>query len=179
MDQRRDAGLAAAAFMLAANDVTVREFPGTVATVGEVRLAPGAFNVVPGRATVSLEFRAADGATLDRLERALLECAQREAAARGVEVGAEPVGRWEPTPLDGGVIEAIERSAELLGLRSMRMPSGAGHDAQALAEVTPAGMVFVPSIDGVSHDPSERTSWEDCANGADVLAGAALALAGA
>ena len=61
----------------------------------------------------------------------------------------------------------------------MRMPSGAGHDAQALAAVTPSGMVFVPSIGGISHDPSERTSWEDCANGADVLAGAALALAGA
>jgi beta-ureidopropionase / N-carbamoyl-L-amino-acid hydrolase len=177
MDERRDAGLAAAAFMLAASDLVVREFPGTVATVGELRLAPGAFNVVPGRATLSLEFRAADGETLDRLERALLACADREAGARAVEVGVEPVGRWEPTPLDGGVCDAIERAAQRLGLRSTRMPSGAGHDAQALAGVTPSGMVFVPSIGGISHDPGECTSWEDCANGADVLAGAALELA--
>jgi N-carbamoyl-L-amino-acid hydrolase len=179
MGERRDAGLAAAAFALAASDLVAREFPGAVATVGELRLQPGAFNVIPGLAELALEFRAGDAATLDRLEDALLARARREADARGVAVEVEPVGRWEPTPLDAGVCDVIEHAAARLGLRALRMRSGAGHDAQALAAVTAAGMVFVPSVGGVSHDPRELTSWEDCANGADVLLGAALALAGA
>jgi len=87
------------------------------------------------------------------------------------------VGRWEPTAFDPGVRDAIEAAAGELGLSSMRLPSGAGHDAQALAGVTRAGMIFVPSIGGLSHAPGESTSWEDCVNGANVLLGAALALA--
>jgi N-carbamoyl-L-amino-acid hydrolase len=178
MGERRDAGLAAAAFAVATESLVAREFPGAVATVGDLRLEPGAFNVIPGRAVLSLEFRAAEAATLDRLEHALLVCARREAEARRVDLEIEPVGRWEPTPLDAGACDAIERAAERLGLRALRMPSGAGHDAQALAGVTRAGMVFVPSVGGISHDPRELTSWEDCAHGADVLLGAVLELAG-
>ena len=179
MRERRDAGVAAAAFAVGASELVGREFPGAVATVGDLRFEPGSFNVIPGRATLALEFRAAETGTLDRLEDALLACAYREADARRVDLEVEPVGRWEPTPLDARACDAIERAAERLRLRTMRMPSGAGHDAQALAGVTPAGMVFVPSVGGVSHDPRELTSWEDCANGADVLLGATLELAGA
>jgi N-carbamoyl-L-amino-acid hydrolase len=75
------------------------------------------------------------------------------------------------------LVDAVERSAQRLALRSMRMASGAGHDAMALAEVTPAGMVFVPSVGGRSHDPSELTPWQSCVDGANVLLGAALELA--
>jgi N-carbamoyl-L-amino-acid hydrolase len=87
------------------------------------------------------------------------------------------VGRWTPVPCDPAVVDAVDAAARRLGLRAMRMASGAGHDAQALAEVTPAGMVFVPSIGGRSHDPSEHTPWQSCVNGANVLLGAALELA--
>jgi hydantoinase/carbamoylase family amidase len=178
MDARRDAGLAAASFAVAVNELVVRDFPGCVATIGDLHLEPGAYNVVPGSALVALEFRSGDAAELEALEAALLDAARREADAHGGELEIAPVGRWEPTPLDAGVCEAIEEAAAALGLRALRLRSGAGHDAQALAGVTPAGMVFVPSAAGLSHDPGESTAWEDCVNGANVLLGAALALAG-
>jgi N-carbamoyl-L-amino-acid hydrolase len=177
MDARRDAGLAAAAFALAANELVVAEFPGCVATVGEMRFEPGAHNVIPGVAAVRLEFRAGDMPTMDEMERGMLERARVAAAARGVDFEVAGVGRWTPVPCDPAVVDAVEAAARRLGLRAMRMASGAGHDAQALAEVTPAGMVFVPSIGGRSHDPSEHTPWQSCVNGANVLLGAALELA--
>jgi N-carbamoyl-L-amino-acid hydrolase len=89
----------------------------------------------------------------------------------------ERVGRWEPAPTDGRVRAAFTDAAVALGLTTMELPSGAGHDAQALAAITPSGMVFVPSAGGVSHDPTEHTAWEDCVNGANVLLGAAVRLA--
>jgi N-carbamoyl-L-amino-acid hydrolase len=176
MDARRDAGIAAAAFAIAANELVVRDFPGCVATVGDLRLAPGPFNVVPGSARLSLEFRSLDSAALDALEGRLLDRARAEAESRGVELEVEPVGRWEPTPLDPRVRAAIERAAAGLDLTTMELPSGAGHDAQALAAVAPSGMIFVPSTAGVSHDAREHTPWQDCLNGANVLLGAALEL---
>ena len=177
MDARRDAGLAAAAFVVAANELVVRDFPGCVATIGDLHLEPGAYNVVPGSARVALEFRSGDGAELEALETALLDAARREADAHRTELEIAPVGRWKPTPLDAGVCDAIENAAAALGLESLRLRSGAGHDAQAVAGVTPAGMIFVPSVAGLSHDPGESTAWEDCVNGANVLLGAALRLA--
>jgi len=177
MDARRDAGLAAAAFVVAANELVVRDFPGCVATIGDLHLEPGAYNVVPGSARVALEFRSGDGAELEALETALLDAARREADAQRTELEIAPVGRWKPTPLDAGVCDAIENAAAALGLESLRLRSGAGHDAQAVAGVTPAGMIFVPSVAGLSHDPGESTAWEDCVNGANVLLGAALRLA--
>ena len=80
-----------------------------------------------------------------------------------------PVGRWEPTALDPVVRAGVGRAAAGLGLRTVELPSGAGHDAQALAAVVPSGMIFVPSDGGVSHDPREHTPWEDCINGANTL----------
>jgi N-carbamoyl-L-amino-acid hydrolase len=179
MDARRDAGLAAAAFSLRANAIVVEGFPACVATVGDMRFEPGAFNVVPGAAHVSLEFRSLDAAELDALEAALLEAAGAIAERGGLELETEAVGRWEPTTLDAGVRAAIEDSAAGLGLTSTALPSGAGHDAQALAAVTRSGMVFVPSSGGLSHDPREHTSWPACVNGANVLLGAARLLCGA
>ena len=177
MNARRDAGLAAAAFALAVEDVVTRDFPGCVATVGELRLEPGAFNVIPGVARVALECRSARPDELDLLEGALLAQAHADATSREVTLDITPVGRWEPTPLDPDVCDAVEAASHELGLSSLRLHSGAGHDAQALAAIAPAGMIFVPSVGGVSHDPGELTHWEDCVNGANVLLRAALALA--
>src|SRR5262249_54569732 len=150
MGERKDAGLAAAAFALAAEDLVLREYPGCVVTVGDVRLEPGAYNVVPRTAALALEFRSPDPHVLEDLEHALLARARGEADRRRLELDVTPVGSWNPTPLDGVVCDAIERAAEDLGLTSLRLPSGAGHDAQALAGVTRAGMVFVPSVAGLS-----------------------------
>jgi hydantoinase/carbamoylase family amidase len=176
MDARRDAGLAAATFVVDVHETTVRDFPNCVATVGRVTLEPGAFNVIAGEAHVALEFRSAEAAQLDALEDALLRRAQ-DAEALGFAVKIEPVGRWDPVELDVTVRTAIARVASRLGLSVVELRSGAGHDAQALARVTPSGMIFVPSVDGLSHQAAEQTSWEDCLNGAKVLLGATLELA--
>jgi N-carbamoyl-L-amino-acid hydrolase len=149
-------------------EVVLREFPTAVATVGSLELEPGAFNVVPGRATVSLEFRAADAPTLDALEGRLLG---------GIEARVEPVGHWAPTPLSPHVRGAVAHAAEELGLHAIELPSGAGHDAQALAAVTESGMIFVPSDRGLSHNPHEHTAWQACVNGANALLHTALELA--
>jgi N-carbamoyl-L-amino-acid hydrolase len=178
MDARADAGVGAAAFVAAVPELVAREFPGCAATVGAVRFEPGAFNVVPGAASVALDFRSPEPAQLDELEEALLARARAAAEAHGLGLDAAPVGRWQPTPLDPGICDAIERAAARLGLESIRLPSGAGHDANALARVTRAGLIFVPSAGGVSHRPDEHTPWEDCLNGANTLLGTVLELAG-
>lgn len=177
MDARRDAVLGAAAFVLGVRETVTRDFPGCVATVGDIVAEPGSYNVVPGRATLQLECRSADSARLAGLELALMRRAHAEAEAFGLDVTVEPVGRWAPAPTDASVRAIFADAAAALGLTSMELPSGAGHDAQSLAAVTPSGMVFVPSDGGVSHDPSEHTGWADCVNGANVLLHATLRLA--
>ncbi len=177
MDARRDAALGAAAFVLAVREIVAREFPECVATVGDIATEPGSFNVVPRLARLRMECRSLDAAELTALEEALGDRARREAEAFGLSVTVERVGRWEPTPTDSRFRAAVSDAATALGLSTMELPSGAGHDAQALAPITPVGMVFVPSVAGISHDPSEHTRWVDCVNGANVLLGATVQLA--
>ena len=154
-----------------------RDFPGCVATVGDITTEPGSFNVVPGRATLRLECRSLEPATLVALERALGERACVAADEFGLAVAVEQVGGSKPTATDDEVCTALADAAAALGLTTLRLPSGAGHDAQSLAGIVPSGMVFVPSVGGVSHDPAESTAWGDCVNGANVLLNAAVALA--
>ncbi|HXR10915.1 MAG TPA: Zn-dependent hydrolase [Gaiellaceae bacterium] len=177
MGARKDAALGAARVVVAVEETVVRDFPDCVATVGDIAIEPGAFNVVPGRAQLALEFRSPQLPALEALETALLAAAAREASAAGLSLGVEAVGRWEPTELDRSVRGAIAEAARAVGVSTLELVSGAGHDAQALAAVTPSGMIFVPSVGGVSHDPAEHTRWQDCVNGANVLLATALALA--
>jgi N-carbamoyl-L-amino-acid hydrolase len=178
MAARRDAGLGAAAFILAARQLVLDNFPGCVANVGALRLEPGAFNIIPGRAELALECRAVDPAELDRLQTSLLERAQREAESFGLGLEVSALGQHAPAPMSQLAQQAIQEAAAELGLSSQSMPSGAGHDAQNLAPLCPTGMVFIPSVDGISHSPHETSRWDDCINGANVLLGAALRLAG-
>jgi len=177
MDARRDAALGAAAFTLGVRETVITGFPGCVATVGNIETEPGSFNVVPGRARLRLECRSLRSPELDALEQALTSRAHAEAERFGLDVAVERLGRSEPAPTDEAIQTAFERAAAELGLTTLRLPSGAGHDAQSLAAITRSGMVFVPSVGGVSHDPSEHTRWEDCVNGANVLLNATVALA--
>jgi N-carbamoyl-L-amino-acid hydrolase len=169
MEARRDAAVAAARLILSVREIVIRDFPGAVATVGDVRLEPGAFNVVPGVARLALEFRSQDEGELDAIQSAVLARARADAEAHAIGLEVTPVARWQPTRLDPSVGDEIERAAGDLGLTTRRLPSGAGHDAQTLARLTPTGMIFVPSVGGVSHDPREYTAWEDVVNGANVL----------
>jgi N-carbamoyl-L-amino-acid hydrolase len=177
MDRRRDAGLGASAFALAARDLVLRDFPGAVVTVGNVDYAPGAFNVVPESATVSLEFRSDDPGRLEAIESALLAQAAAEAERFDLQLEVDGLDSTAPTRLDKGVQETIARACEILDLTYTFLPSGAGHDAQIMAQICPAGLIFAPSADGASHSAREFTSPEDCRNGTNVLLQTALLLA--
>ena len=177
MDTRLDASLGAAAFTLAARRIVKESFLACVANVGEMSFEPGAFNIVPARASLALEFRSPEKEAFDRLEIALMAGAQKEAKRYRLGLEIESLGRHQPTPMSAQTGEAIVAAADELGLKHIPLASGAGHDAQSLAEVCPAGMIFVPSRGGASHSAREFSEWQDCVNGANVLFNAALKLA--
>ncbi len=177
METRRDASLGASAFILTARDLVMKNFPGCVVNVGQMALKPGAFNIVPGVAELSLEFRAPEPERLAQLETALFQLVELVASQYGLALTAEPAGACVPAPMSGRAQQAIIAAAESLGLSHATMPSGAGHDAMMLAPLTDAGMIFVPSREGISHSPLEFTEWRDCVNGANVLLRAALNMA--
>jgi len=169
MAARKDAGLGAAAFILEARRLVLEEFPECVANVGAVRFEPGAFNIVPGLAELALEFRSPRKESFASLEQALLASARVQAEKYGLGLQVEPLGRHLPTPMSPVITREIAAAADALGLQTISLASGAGHDAQMLASICPAGMVFIPSAGGISHSPDEFSRWQDCLNGANVL----------
>lgn len=177
MLERLDAAQGACAFTLALRELVIERFPECVANVGILSLEPGAFNIVPERARLALELRSAHTAELQRLEASALELAHREAVRFGLSLEFEAVGVHQPAPLSPLARQVIGEAASSLGLSALSLPSGAGHDAQSLADLCPVGMIFVPSQGGASHSSREQTLWQDCLNGANVLLQAALRLA--
>lgn len=177
MRDRLDAAQGAATFTLAVRQKVLQDFPECVANVGMLRLLPGAFNIVPRRAELALELRSAEKESYAQLEADLLELGNAEASRYGLGLEIEFLNRHQPTPMSPLAQEAIRQAAESLGLSHISLTSGAGHDAQALAPLCPAGMIFVPSQGGASHSPREFTTWDDCLNGANVLLQAALRMA--
>lgn len=177
MSMRRDAGLAAGELVVAVRRIA-GDMGGTqVGTVGALRLHPDLVNVVAARANLIVDLRNTDDDDLQAAERRLLSETKRIAEAEGVEIDTKWVARFEPVTFDPRVVDLVESTATALGLSVRRMPSGAGHDAQILAGVCPAGMVFVPSVNGISHNPAEHTEPDDLVAGADVLANTVVALA--
>jgi len=170
MDKRRDAMLSAAELALAVNRI-VTSIPGRqVGTVGRIRAEPGAPNVIPGKVVMSLELRDLESEKIEKLFYMIEREAQAIAERRETPIRFLPLDvASEPAPTDMDMRAIIAESADELGLSYQYMPSGAGHDAQDLARITKAGMIFVPSRGGISHSPNEYTSPEDMANGADVL----------
>ena len=177
MSMRRDAGLAAGELVVAVRRI-VSEMGGTqVGTVGALRLHPDLVNVVAARAQLIVDLRNTDDDDLQSAERHLLAEVKRVAESEDVEIDTKWVARFEPVVFDPRVVELVESTSSALGLPVRRMPSGAGHDAQILAGVCPAGMVFVPSVKGISHNPAEHTEPDDLVAGANVLLNTVLALA--
>jgi N-carbamoyl-L-amino-acid hydrolase len=175
MDQRQDAMLAAARFTVAVNDA-VRAQPGRqVATVGRIVASPNTRNVIPGEVLVTVDLRDLDRAVLDRFSAAFERLGHEIGAATGTTFRFTQATSSEPAPADPRIMDWVDASAAALGLSRRRMPSGAGHDAQELARIAPMGMIFVPSVGGISHSPREFTRPEDVANGADVLLNAVVA----
>jgi len=177
MEDRLDASLGASAFTLAARELVMKDFPNCVVNVGKMDFSPGAFNIVPARVDVALEFRSPDEDEFDRLDAALIVLAKSEAYRFGLELKFEFLGKHSPSIMSENVQRAYTEACDDLGLTHIPLASGAGHDGQSLADLCPVGMIFVPSIDGASHSPREFTKWEDCVNGANVLLQAVLRLA--
>jgi N-carbamoyl-L-amino-acid hydrolase len=175
MNLRQDALLAASELVIAVNRV-VTSVPGSqVGTVGRIGAEPGVPNVIPGKVGMSLELRDLSQEKVDLL----FESIQKEAAAiaekTGTTISFSPIETSAiPALTDPRVREAIAKSAEKLGLSFKMMPSGAGHDAQSMAQICPIGMIFIPSVDGISHSPQEYSRPGDIENGANVLLHAIL-----
>ena len=176
MPGRRDALLAASRLALAVNEIVTSEPGRQVGTVGRLAVTPNASNVIPGEVRHSIELRDLSGAKIKRLAERIRERAAVIARETFTEIEIKQTTHHEEATADDGIQRTIEGAADALGLRHTRLPSGAGHDAQMMARLGPMGMIFVPSVDGISHSPRELTPWEDCANGANVLMHALLAL---
>ena len=177
MHDRLDASMGASEFALAARDIVLNEFRDCVVNIGNMQFSPGAFNIVPARVDVALEFRSADEEKFQRLDSVLLGHAQEAADRFGLELKVEPLGRHWPSLMDKQVQRAFAGACDDLGLTSLSLHSGAGHDGQSFDGLCPVGMIFVPSKEGASHSAREYTEWEDCVNGANVLLQTVLRLA--
>lgn len=147
------------------------------ATIGRVDLQPGAANTIPGEVIFSMDVRDIAAEKLEELHDAFRRTLSAIARRRSLMFHFEILSRIEPVLCDPRVVDAVEASATQLRLPAHRMPSGAAHDAQVMAEVAPMGMVFVPSKGGVSHSPAEWTAWQDVEDGANVLLQTLLQLA--
>ncbi|TPK74869.1 Zn-dependent hydrolase [Mesorhizobium sp. B2-4-15] len=168
MSMRRDAGYAAARVVTFLHDRAAASNSPTVATVGTMRFEPNAINVIPSRAVFTVDLRDPDEQRL-QAEEAALAVFLEQLAADGIAVTVERLARFEPVVFDRQVVELIEAAARKRGLVSRRMTSGAGHDAQMIARIAPAAMIFVPSAGGISHNPREHTEDAELVAGANIL----------
>jgi N-carbamoyl-L-amino-acid hydrolase len=177
MDLRRDAGRVALRIAAFAGELPARMGGAQLATVGRFALKPDLVNVIPAEAVLTVDLRNTDGAALAHAEAQLLAFAQEAAHEAGCSCEQRSLARFAPVAFDPLVVDLVEAQATVLGLSHRRMPSGAGHDAQMLARVCPAGMIFVPSVDGLSHNVREHTAPEDLVRGAQLLLQVVLQLA--
>lgn len=177
MGDRLDASLGASEFTLAARDTVMNDLRDCVVNVGNMQFSPGAFNIVPARVDVALEFRSAEAEKFKRLDSILLAHAQEAANRFGLTLNVEPLGRHPPSLMDNWLQDTFASACDGLELTHMTLSSGAGHDVQSFDGLCPVGMIFVPSKDGASHSAREFTEWQDCVNGANVLLQTVLRLA--
>ncbi len=169
MRLRADA-LCAASELILVLDRAARVEPDAVATVGRIVVEPNGTNVVPGLVVFSLDLRAPDVASLDRIEAAFNAAIAEVQTRRNVRVEVEAFERRGATPMVPALRDGIKRAAAALGKPIMDVPSGAGHDAMSLGTIVPTAMIFVPSIGGCSHVAEERTSSADLELGVEALA---------
>jgi N-carbamoyl-L-amino-acid hydrolase len=146
--------------------------------VGYVKVNPGAVNVIPGRVEFPVELRDLDSTKVDRMWEHIQQKFADIDKAENVETRCSLVDHSEPARADPKLQTAIREAAKSLSLATTDLPSLAGQDAQEIARIAPMAMIFVPSKDGISHSPKEFTSWQDVANGAEVLYRSILLLDG-
>ncbi|MCY3836446.1 MAG: M20 family metallo-hydrolase [Anaerolineaceae bacterium] len=175
--ERKDAFWGAADFVIRARELVLAHFVPGVVNCGILELQPGAFNIVPARVRMSLEFRHGTEKQLAEMEKELLALAEQCAARFDLTLNRSPVAAVAPAPMHSGVQATIAGAAEAMGLSHTRLMSFAGHDPQSFAHDIPTGMFFVPCRDGISHNPAEFTRDEDCIHAANVLLHSALLIA--
>jgi N-carbamoyl-L-amino-acid hydrolase len=176
MAERQDALLAASHLAIAVREVVTAESGRQVGTVGQLDVSPNAPNVIPGAVRLTIELRDLSVEKLRRMMAAIEGRARQIVRATRTAIEISPLSSNLPALATSGVQDAIAQAAGGLGFPFARLPSGASHDAASMAQLGPMGMIFVPSVAGISHSPRELTRWEDCANGANVLLAAVLAV---
>jgi len=169
MNRRKDALAAAAKDLLAVRDAVRAETGTQVGTVGYLRAEPGAPNVIPGRVEFPVELRDLDAGKIERMWQSIQQRIAQTDKEEGVETRCEVINDIAAALSDPSVQSVIREAARSAGLSTADMPSGAVHDAGEISRIAPMGMIFVPSHDGISHAPQEFTSWDDSANGVEVL----------
>jgi N-carbamoyl-L-amino-acid hydrolase len=169
MRLRHDAGYVAAAITAGVRAIA-KEMGGTqVATVGRCELQPNLVNVIAATAVMTVDLRNTDEALLKKAEASFHALCEQLAEAEGVAIQHRVLARFEPVEFDAGMISLVDQTAQRLGHSTKQMPSGAGHDAQMLARVCPTSMIFVESVNGLSHNIAEYTKPADITAGANVL----------
>lgn len=176
MPDRRDALIAASHLVLAVREEVVREPGRQVGTVGNLSVEPNAPNVVPGKVEMTIEVRDLSLDKVNSIFGRIQKRASEIANQTGTTIEITHTSTHEPALATPWVREIIAREAGGTGLKTLSMPSGAGHDAQMIARIAPMGMIFVPSVGGISHSTKELTRWQDCANGCEVLYRSILAI---
>ena len=176
MDHRRDALAAASRHVLAVREVVRAESGHQVGTVGYMKVEPGAINVIPGRVEFPVELRDLDTAKIDHMWEGIQLKFKQIDKEENVETRCDLLEENAPARSDAGIQSAIREAARSLDLATIDLPSAAVQDSQQIAKIAPIGMIFVPSRDGISHSPKEFSSWQDIANGAEVLYRAVLLL---
>ena len=177
MDKRKDALQAAARIVLETRKLGVKHMPG-VATVGMLKVSPGAVNVIPGKVEMSVEIRHLSTQTIEQMVEEASCYVQAICAEEGLQVEVRRIKSSQPSLTDEGLKAVLIRQAEQQGYRHLALPSGAGHDAQNLASIMPIGMLFVPSLGGISHSPLEDSRHEDIEATVNVLLGAVKEVVG-
>lgn len=166
---RHDAGWVAGSVVQHVRTLALELGGDQIATVGSLRLHPDLVNVIPNRAVFTVDLRNTDEDVLQQAEARLHGYVRGLAEQEGVHVAHRSLARFEPVRFDPALVDRVEAAARALGLSTRRMPSGAGHDAQMLARICPAAMIFVPSVRGISHNVAEHTEPADLEAGANVL----------
>jgi len=177
MGMRRDALAGASELVLGVERIAAREpGGGTVATVGWLRVAPGVMNVVPAGAELGIDIRDIDQGRKQRTAEKIVRLMKMIAERRSLEIRYETMADDTPTRLPGRIVDILEKAAGELHIACRQVASGAGHDAMNMAAITEAGLIFVPSIGGISHNVAEKSRMEDICRGAEVLLKSALIL---
>ena len=177
MNMRKDPSYVAAALTVFLRDLASRYGGHQVCTVGKIDLFPNLVNVIPAKAVLTVDIRNTNEQTLRNAETELANFLVDIANSEGVAISTRYLARFEPVEFHPQVVELISTIAKTHTQAVVHMPSGAGHDAQMFARVCPSAMIFVPSVEGISHNPSEFTSQEDITLGTNILLQVLLQLA--